>query len=310
MKRSITPSGEEKRERSERLEAISAQYWQRDLDQLDALEQQWQRDQVPYLRRVALHLGTLVLSASGAPSRPTGRYGRFSAAELAAELGPVLAPAAQFMERHGFSIIPVPAPLLTLVELLGGPGRSAQQPQSGLLDLLHGWEASSELSEEFTAQYWKEDLDQLKALDVQRKRDLASFLRRAAMGIGARVLAASGAPGSASGLYGRYTAADLVGELGPILAPSLHFLERQDFTVLPIPGVVTTLIELLAKMVEQGRALPPETSADPAGVGEKTGTAQKEHGKQQVGVTTSGATRAVPNKDTRARMRFSEEGTI
>lgn len=307
--KTATPSKEEKRERTERLEAVSAQYWADDLAQLDALEEQWRRDQVPYLRRVALHIGVLVLLASGAPFQTNGRYGRFTAAQLAAELGPYLSPAAQFLERHGYSIIPVPAPLLSLVEKVLGPANGPGSGNIALLELLQRREASAELSEEFTAQYWRDDLDQLRLLDSQRNRELASFLRRAAVYIGTLVLSASGPPHWKTGKFGLYPARDLVAELGPLLAAAFDFQERQGYGVLPVPSALTTLLGLLAWVLQQGAALPPGSLAD-GGREARPVKAEVEMPGASSGAPREASTRATPGKATRERMRFDQEGTI
>src|SRR5713226_3788681 len=99
-----------KEEIPEILRLITAQFWQVDLDLLAAVARQRGREPVASLRRAALHVGSLIVAASGPPDRETSLYGTYTAEELAEELASsLLIIAVHFLERQGYSVTPLPA---------------------------------------------------------------------------------------------------------------------------------------------------------------------------------------------------------
>jgi hypothetical protein len=117
-----TPSRD--RTREEKLKTITSQLYTDDLLQLDALaDAGGNRENTAHLRRIALHIGTLVLSFSTrALFDPSEPIGLFTAEEVARDLLPRLAPAIQTLERLGYTVHPLPAGMGAVLEMLARLG--------------------------------------------------------------------------------------------------------------------------------------------------------------------------------------------
>jgi len=121
-----TPSSD--RTGEEKLKTITSQLYTDDLLQLDALAKAGgNRENTAHLRRIALHVGTLVLSFSTrALFDPSEPIGLFTAEEVARDLLPRLAPAVQTLERLGYTVHPLPPGMGAVLELFARLGSRVQ----------------------------------------------------------------------------------------------------------------------------------------------------------------------------------------
>lgn len=287
-------------------------FWEDDLAQINALSHQRRRYNVPYLRRQALYLGTKTLSASLGPHRQTRRRGLYKDQELAVELQPLLAAPVQFCERHGYSVLSLPTSVAGLTKAMGGKDfHTGAATTEHFLDPFRQRDTtiiSMAKGDEAKGQYWIEDLEQIEALANQQGRDYPAFLRKVAFRIGVFLLTASGPDQGPFGLY--ETAEQVAGELCPLLAPAVLFLESQGYTAFPVPTVVTTLLDLIVKVLDganhiqvgqKGRELlaPTETNG---------GTGDEEIPTQESAKVIKG--RAVLSKEKRRRMNLDQDGNL
>lgn len=108
----------------EKLKIITSQLYIDDLLQLDALAKAGgNRENTAHLRRIALHIGTLMLSFSTrALFDPSELIGLFTAEEVARDLLPRLAPVVQTLERLGYTVHPLPPGMDAVLEMLARLG--------------------------------------------------------------------------------------------------------------------------------------------------------------------------------------------
>lgn len=92
------------------LVSVTTQFWRADLDFIDQLASHRLETRMD-LRRLALHVGALIIAAAGSADRTTGLYAKtFTREELAQEIvDSDIAKAALFVERSGLSLVPVPS---------------------------------------------------------------------------------------------------------------------------------------------------------------------------------------------------------
>jgi hypothetical protein len=103
-----------------KYETVTAQYWPYDLSQLRQLvEAGKNRDTIGQLRRLAMHIGVLMLSLSArALLSGEDRIGIYTAKEIAEELLPLIDPAIQTLARLGYPVHPYPVGITTLLEMM------------------------------------------------------------------------------------------------------------------------------------------------------------------------------------------------
>jgi hypothetical protein len=124
----LTPStrpddGEKDREKG-KLETVTVQLWTDDLAQLARLgEIGRNRESLALLRRIALHIGTAVLSLSTRMILDRSeRIGLFTADDIARDLLPDLDPAIQTLIRLGYPVQVLPVEILSLLQFFTQQG--------------------------------------------------------------------------------------------------------------------------------------------------------------------------------------------
>jgi hypothetical protein len=102
-----------------------------DLDQLQALARQRNRQDWSELAREALHDGTVFAGIRGEPDRASGTYGTLNASDLAEQVYLLTGLGVTWLERHGLSITSPSDKVLAFVEALVRSGSLAGTAAAG-----------------------------------------------------------------------------------------------------------------------------------------------------------------------------------